>query len=82
MSAKFKILIAAFVSLVFVLFIALAWPGKFDGASKADTISFMHEGKVERIRLSGIDCPVKRQSFGSAARMNFRLPANVRNPAV
>ena len=33
-----------------------------------DTNTVLHNGKAERIRLHGIDCPEKRQAFGRLAR--------------
>src|SRR5690349_14026062 len=33
-----------------------------------DTISVMHSGKAEKIRLNGIDCPERGQPFGTRAR--------------
>ncbi len=38
------------------------------GVSDGDTITVMHNGKGERIRLHGIDCPEKRQAFGNRAK--------------
>ena len=38
------------------------------GVSDGDTITVMHQGKGERIRLYGIDCPEKRQAFGKRAK--------------
>ncbi len=38
------------------------------GVSDGDTITVLHSGKPERIRLHGIDCPEKRQAFGNRAK--------------
>ena len=42
--------------------------GKVVKVSDGDTIQVMHEGKAEKIRLAGIDCPEKKQPFGQAAK--------------
>ncbi len=42
--------------------------GKVVGVSDGDTITVLHSGKGERIRLHGIDCPEKRQPFGKRAK--------------
>lgn len=36
--------------------------------SDGDTITVMHDGKGEKIRLYGIDTPEKRQAFGNKAK--------------
>lgn len=38
------------------------------GVSDGDTITVIHYGKGERIRLYGIDCPEKKQAFGKRAK--------------
>ncbi len=38
------------------------------GVSDGDTITVLHKGKPERIRLNGIDYPEKRQAFGRRAK--------------
>ncbi len=38
------------------------------GVSDGDTITVLHNGIGERIRLHGIDCPEKRQAFGRKAK--------------
>jgi micrococcal nuclease len=42
--------------------------GRVVGISDGDTISVMHDGRAEKIRLNGIDCPEKRQAFGQRAK--------------
>lgn len=45
-----------------------AWQGKVVGVSDGDTITVMHEGKGEKVRLYGVDCPEKHQDFGQKAK--------------
>jgi micrococcal nuclease len=47
---------------------ALAFQGKVVGVSDGDTITVMHDGKGEKIRLYGVDCPEKAQDFGQKAK--------------
>jgi endonuclease YncB( thermonuclease family) len=63
------------LTLVFILALSLpswsqhtTWTGKVVGVSDGDTITVMHNGKAEKIRLYGIDCPEKRQAFGKRAK--------------
>ncbi len=42
-----------------------AWSGKVVGVTDGDTITLLHAGREEKIRLYGIDCPEKRQAFGT-----------------
>lgn len=44
------------------------WKGKVVGVSDGDTITVLHHGKGEKIRLYGIDCPEKKQAFGKRAK--------------
>jgi micrococcal nuclease len=46
----------------------ILWSGKVVGVSDGDTITVMHHGRGEKIRLYGIDCPEKRQAFGKRAK--------------
>ena len=46
----------------------LAWQGKVVGVSDGDTITVLHDGKGEKIRVYGIDCPEKGQDFGQKAK--------------
>ncbi len=47
---------------------AADFTGRVVGVSDGDTITVLHNGKGERIRLHGIDCPEKRQAFGKRAK--------------
>jgi hypothetical protein len=38
------------------------------GVSDGDTITVIHRGKGEKIRLYGTDCPEKKQAFGKRAK--------------
>lgn len=76
-------LINLFPVLVFFLSMPLtasAWSGKCVGVQDGHTISVMHGGKANKIRLYGIYCPVKGQPFGKKARKftsNFVLGKTV-----
>jgi len=56
--------------LLLLLFPSLswAWSGQVVGVTDGDTITVLHEGRGEKIRLYGIDCPEKRQAFGTRAK--------------
>lgn len=45
-----------------------AWSGKCVGISDGDTVKVMRQGKPEKIRLFGIDCPEVNQDFGRRAK--------------
>ncbi len=59
-----------FLSLALLTGQALAadFTGRVVGISDGDTITVLHNGRGERIRLHGIDCPEKRQAFGKRAK--------------
>lgn len=42
--------------------------GRVVGVIDGDTIDVLHDGKAERIRLNGIDCPEKGQAYGQKAK--------------
>jgi endonuclease YncB( thermonuclease family) len=52
-----------------------SFSGKVVGIPDGDTIRVMHNGPDERIRLWGIDCPEKRQPFGTRATQFTGDPA-------
>ncbi len=45
-----------------------SFTGKVVGVTDGDTVKVLLEGREVRVRLDGIDCPEKRQAFGSRAR--------------
>ena len=45
-----------------------AWSGKVVGVIDGDSITVLHEGRGEQIRLWGIDCPEKGPDFGTKAK--------------
>jgi len=42
--------------------------GRVVGVTDGDTISVMHNGRAEKVRLQGIDCPEKGQAYGQRAK--------------
>ena len=55
--------------LLFLPGVAFAdFTGRVVGISDGDTIKVLHNGKAEKIRLYGIDCPEKGQAFGTRAK--------------
>ena len=57
----FVLLLLAFSSPSF------AWTGKVTGVADGDTITVLHDGRSEKIRLHGIDTPERKQAFGNKA---------------
>jgi micrococcal nuclease len=53
---------------MFIPALSFAWEGKVVGISDGDTIQVMHNGKAEKIRLYGVDCPESHQDFGERAK--------------
>ncbi|NKE70185.1 thermonuclease family protein [Candidatus Manganitrophus noduliformans] len=48
--------------------LAESFSGKVVKVSDGDTISVMHQGRAQKVRLHGIDAPEKRQAFGNRAK--------------
>jgi endonuclease YncB( thermonuclease family) len=46
----------------------IVFVGKVIGVSDGDTITVLHNGAPEKIRLFGIDAPEKQQPFGDVAK--------------
>ncbi len=61
-------LIIASVLLSCVSAAASDFSGRVDGVSDGDTITVMHNGHGEKIRLYGIDAPEKGQAFGNKSK--------------
>ena len=60
-------------ALVLVLFLfrvgpAFSFTGEVVGVLDGDTIEVLHNGKAQRVRLHGIDCPEKGQPYGTNAK--------------
>ena len=47
---------------------AFPFTGQVVGVIDGDTIEILHNGKAQRIRLQGIDCPEKGQPYGNNAK--------------
>jgi endonuclease YncB( thermonuclease family) len=47
---------------------SVQFSGKVVGITDGDTISVMHNGRAEKIRLYGVDCPEKGQPYGTKAK--------------
>lgn len=45
-----------------------AWQGKVVAVQDGDTITVLHDKNPTKVRLYGIDCPEKRQAFGTRAK--------------
>jgi micrococcal nuclease len=48
--------------------LAQDFTGRVVGISDGDTITVRHDGRGEKIRLNGIDCPERGQAFGHRAK--------------
>ena len=48
--------------------VAADFTGKVVGVTDGDTITVLHNGRSEKIRLNGIDCPEKAQAYGHKAK--------------
>jgi micrococcal nuclease len=77
-SGKTKPRQSIFLSLLVLLLLSIpifsqatdpqSFTGKVVGVSGGDTIKVMREGKAVKVRLHGIDCPEKKQPFGTRAK--------------
>ncbi len=70
---KQKIFFPLFILLLFLSIpvfslAADTFKGKVVGVFEGDIISVMREGKAVKVRLHGIDCPEKKQPYGTRAK--------------
>lgn len=45
-----------------------AWPGKVIHIADGDTVTVLRDGQKVKVRLYGVDCPEKRQAYGTKAK--------------
>lgn len=59
-----------YLALLFISSLAYLedFPSRIPGITDGDTITVLHNGRGEKVRLNGIDCPERRQAFGTRAR--------------
>jgi endonuclease YncB( thermonuclease family) len=76
MRFKSKSLAFFIVLLLAIPCTAAAWQGKVVGVADGDTITVMHNGRGEKIRLYGVDCPEKKQGlrFGACCGLFTSQP--------
>ncbi len=62
--------VMVFVSFLFGLAsqVYADFSGKVVGVIDGDSIRVLRNGKAEQVRLQGIDCPERKQAFGTRAR--------------
>ena len=60
--------VLAIILLASVSLAAEPYQAKVVGISDGDTITVLHNGQGEKIRLYGIDTPERRQAFGNKAK--------------
>lgn len=63
-----KLSLVAAVLAILVCGTCFAWTGEVVGVADGDTISVMHDGRAEKVRLYGVDAPEHEQDFGTQAK--------------
>ncbi|TKB71201.1 MAG: endonuclease [Nitrospira sp.] len=63
-----RLLLTCFVLLLFPYSTFADFSGPVVSVLDGDTLEVLHNQRPERIRLSGIDCPEKRQAYGQKAK--------------
>ena len=65
---RIELLLFSAVLVFPAILIAESFSGRLVGVSDGDTITVMHSGVGEKVRLNGIDAPEKAQAFGARAK--------------
>lgn len=66
--ARFAAFLASLLASNASVVLAVDFSGQVVGVLDGDTLEVLHNGKAQRIRLKGIDCPEKCQPFGKIAK--------------
>jgi endonuclease YncB( thermonuclease family) len=76
MNSQSIFVIVSVILLAAIPCLAETFSGRLVKVTDGDTVQVLHNGKAEKIRLVGIDCPEKSQPFGqSAKRLVLNLAA-------
>lgn len=68
MQKTLKVSLTVMFLVLVIPVLSWAWQGKITLVTDGDTMTIVHEGKKERLRLYGLDCPDKNQDFGLRAK--------------
>ena len=63
-----RLLLTCFIVFLFPHLSFAGFTGSVVSVLDGDTIEVLHNTHLERVRLSGIDCPEKGQAFGKRAK--------------
>lgn len=69
----------ALLILLFVPSLCHCWPAQVVSVSDGDTLTVLHDGRQEKIRLYGVDSPEKDQEFGQKAKEIAKILITGRN---
>jgi len=61
-------LIVLIITLILLPSTLWAWQGKVIHIADGDTVTVLRDGKKVKVRLYGVDCPEKRQAYGTKAK--------------
>lgn len=69
----------ALLILLFVPSLCHCWPAQIVSVSDGDTLTVLHDGRQEKIRLYGVDSPEKDQEYGQKAKEIAKILTTGRN---